>query len=388
MKRLFLVLLTVSILFCIFAFAAMEGSTVASSSAVESRPDGEVKYKNDIAIAAGKTEEKNPLQYYRPQPGLEGRRLLEEMDVNGVPVTAESVKFARDLLLRGSLSSDEKLPLLRILADLYNRENTTGANADIALTLKQMASDPDKQVAAQAAIKYARHVEYQQGTELVLRKALQGTDSYFQELAHLIPSSPPEKQREFLAEIRAAGSLIGRDVLVSALNSGEDFNAAPFLKSSDDMAELLRATEPTFGPTVGLGIVTAVRYAEWLRASATIESHKTGRSMDEIIMERLSQPNTDERKVMSFLISPQAGPLLAEAAPDSPIQKLVGIAQVYSAQSPGNLTMIEFVQAIRERMKHPPPPPPPLVVMPPTGPLVGPSPAPPGYPMYVPPPRR
>jgi hypothetical protein len=388
MKRLFLVLLTVSILVCIFAFAAMEGSTVASSSAVESRPDGEVKYKNDIAIAAGKTEEKNPLQYYRPQPGLEGRRLLEEMDVNGVPVTAESVKFARDLLLRGSLSSDEKLPLLRILADLYNRENTTGANADIALTLKQMASDPDKQVAAQAAIKYARHVEYQQGTELVLRKALQGTDSYFQELAHLIPSSPPEKQREFLAEIRAAGSLIGRDVLVSALNSGEDFNAAPFLKSSDDMAELLRATEPTFGPTVGLGIVPAVRYAEWLRASATIESHKTGRSMDEIIMERLSQPNTDERKIMSFLISPQAGPLLAEAAPDSPIQKLVGIAQVYSAQSPGNLTMIEFVQAIRERMKHPPPPPPPLVVMPPTGPLVGPSPAPPGYPMYVPPPRR
>ena len=388
MKRLFLVLLTVSILVCIFAFAAMEGSTVASSSAVESRPDGEVKYKNDIAIAAGKTEEKNPLQYYRPQPGLEGRRLLEEMDVNGVPVTAESVKFARDLLLRGSLSSDEKLPLLRILADLYNRENTTGANADIALTLKQMASDPDKQVAAQAAIKYARHVEYQQGTELVLRKALHGTDSYFQELAHLIPSSPPEKQREFLAEIRAAGSLIGRDVLVSALNSGEDFNAAPFLKSSDDMAELLRATEPTFGPTVGLGIVPAVRYAEWLRASATIESHKTGRSMDEIIMERLSQPNTDERKVMSFLISPQAGPLLAEAAPDSPIQKLVGIAQVYSAQSPGNQTMVEFVQAIRERMKHPPPPLPPIVPMPPTGPLMGPSPAPPGYPMFGPPPRR
>ena len=49
--------------------------------------------------------------------------------------------------------------------------------------------------------------------------------------------------------------------------------------------------------------------------------------MDEIIMERLSQPNTDERKIMSFLISPQAGPMLAAAAPDSPVQKLVDVAQ-------------------------------------------------------------
>ncbi|MDR6534685.1 hypothetical protein [Variovorax soli] len=154
------------------------------------------------------------------------------------------------------------------------------------------------------------------------------------------------------------------------------------------MAGLLRETEPKFGPLVGLGFGDAVRYTEWLRASAAIESHKTGRSLDEVIIARLSQPNTDERKIMGFLISPQAGPMLAAAAPDSPVQKLVAVAQVYSAQSPENRTMVEFVQAIRERMKHPPPPLPPIVVMPPTGPAVGPSPAPAGYPMFVPPPRR
>jgi hypothetical protein len=317
---------------------------------------------------------------------------MDEIYFKGVPATAQSVSLARALLQSGTLSPDEKIPMIRILASLYNRENTTGANSEIAQTLKQFSLDPDKQVAAQAAIKYARQVEYQPGTELVLKKALENgaldANAYFQELAHLIPSSPPEKQKEFLAEIRAAGSLIGRDVLVMGLNSGEEFNAVSFLKSSEDMAGLLRETEPKFGPLVGLGLGDAVRYTEWLRASAAIESHKTGRSMDEVIIARLSQPNTDERKVMGFLISPQAGPMLAAAEPDSPVQKLVAVAQLYSAQSPGNQTMVEFVQAIRERMKHPPPPLPPIVPMPPTGPLMGPSPAPPGYPMFVPPPRR
>ncbi len=51
--------------------------------------------------------------------------------------------------------------MIRILASLYNRENTTGANDDIALDLKTLAADPDKKVAGQAAVKYARRVEYQ-----------------------------------------------------------------------------------------------------------------------------------------------------------------------------------------------------------------------------------
>lgn len=60
---------------------------------------------------------------------------------------------------------------------------------------------------------------------------------------------------------------------------------------------------------------------------------------------------------MSFLISPQAGPMLAAATPDSPVQKLVAVAQVYSSQSPQNENMAAMVQAIRAQMKNPPPPP-------------------------------
>jgi hypothetical protein len=373
----------------IFALPASGASETLRSKA--SRSDGAAEYKAKIAIAAAKIDEQHPLRSYKPRAGLEGRGALDEIDVKGVAATPQSVALARALLHGGTLSPDERIPMVRILASLHNRENTTGANDDIALDLKALANDPDKQVAAQAATSYAR-LDYLPGTEFVLKKALENgaldTDAYFQELAHLVPSAPLDKKKEFLAEIRAAGSLIGRDVLVMALNSGEEFNAVSFLKSSEDMAELLRATEPKFGPHVALGLGDAVRYVEWLRASAAIESHNTGRSMDEVIVARLSQPNTDERKIMSFLLSPQAHPVLAAATPDSPVQKLVAISQVYGSQLPGDREMLTMVQAIRERMKNPPPPLPPVVLMPPTGPAIGPSPAPPGYPMYVPPPRR
>lgn len=344
-------------------------------------------YKAKVAIATAKIDEQNPLRYYKPRPGLEGRGALDEIFVKGVPATAQSVSLARALMQGGTLSADERIPMVRILASLHNRENTTGANDDIALDLKALAADPDKQVAAQAATSYAR-LDYLPGTELVLKKALENgaldTNAYFQELAHLVPSAPMNKKEEFLAEIRASGSLIGRDVLVMALNSGEEFNAVSFLKSSEDMAELLRATEPKFGPLVGLGLGDAVRYTEWLRASAAIESHKTGLSVDEVIIARLSRPTTDERKVMSFLLSPQAGPMLAAAPPDSQVQKLVTVAQVYSAQSPGNQIMADMVQEIRARMKHPPAATPPVVAVPHPGPSIGSSPAPQGMPIFVP----
>ena len=43
-----------------------------------------------------------------------------------------------------------------ILFALYNHENTTGANQEIALELKGLAADPNKQVAAYAATKTTR----------------------------------------------------------------------------------------------------------------------------------------------------------------------------------------------------------------------------------------
>lgn len=327
-----------------------------------------------MAIAASKFDEQNPLISYKPTPGVAGRVALDAMYAKGIPATPLSATLALRLLRDGRLSDDEKIAMTAVLSAIHNRENTSGANQDIALELKKLAADPNKQIAHNAALYYAS-LEYLPGTESVLKQALKNgaldIDSYFREMAHLIASAPPDKQKEFMAEIRASSNPLASDILADALNSGQDFNAAPFLKSSEDMAKLLRDTEPDFGKEVGLfGGTDGLRYETWLRASATIESAKTGRSMDDIIVAKLSEPGTDPRKVLAYLSSWEAMPLLMEAAPDSQVQKLAGIARRHSDQNPGNSYMRFLLETIEVRMKHPPPAAPKPVFTMPAGPAV------------------
>ncbi|MDR6536806.1 hypothetical protein J2739_002579 [Variovorax soli] len=338
--------------------------------------NGAVEYRANLAMASSKLDDENPLRAYKPTPGVSGRIALEEMRAKGIPATPLSATLALGLSRSGRLSDEERIAMPSILFALYNRENTSGANQDIALELKSLAADSNKQVAAYAATDYAR-LGYLPDTKQVLEQALQSgalpADSYFREMAHLIPSAPPEKQSEFMAEIRASSNRLASDILADALNSGQDFNAAPFLKSSEDMAQLLRATEPNFGQEVGLyGGTDGLRYETWLRASATMESAKTGRSLDDIIVAKLSETGTDPRKVLAYLSSWEAMPLLAEAAPDSQVQKLAAIARRHADQNPGNSYMRFLAETIEARMKYPPPASPKSMFNMPTGPAVSP----------------
>ena len=338
--------------------------------------NGVAEYRTNLAIAASRLDEGNPLRSYKPTPGMPGRIALEEMHANGIPATPLSATLALGLSRSGKLSEEEKIAMPAVLFAIYNRENTSGANQDIALELKNLAADSNKQAAAYAATYYAR-LGYMPDTKHVLDQALQSgalpTDSYFREIAHLIPNAPPEKQKEFMAEVLASSNRLASDILASGLNSGQDSSAAPFLKSSEDMAKLLQATEPDFGQEVGLYSGTdGLRYRTWLRATATIESAKTGRNMDDIIVAKLSEPGTDPRKVMAYLSSPYALPLLAEAAPDSQVQKLAAIARRQSDQNPGNRDMRFLAEQIEAQMKHPPPAAPKPVFTMPAGPAVPP----------------
>jgi hypothetical protein len=332
------------------------------------------------ATAPSSPDERHPLRSYKPRPGIQGRIVLEEMHAKGIPATPLSATLALGLSRSGRLSDEEKIAMTSVLFALYNPENTSGANPEIALELKSLAADSNKQTAAYAAMYYAR-LGYQPDTKQVLDQALQSgalpTDSYFREIAHLIPSAPPEKKKEFMAEVLASSNRLASDILASGLNSGQDSSAASFLKSSEDMAKLLRATEPDFGHEVGLYDGTdGLRYRTWLRASASIESAKTGRNADDIIIAKLSESDTDPRKVLAYLSAWEAMPLLAHAAPDSQVQKLAAIARRHSDQNPGNSYMRSLAETIEVRMKHPPPAVPKAVFKMPTEPAVAPVQAP------------
>jgi hypothetical protein len=335
------------------------------------------EYRANLAMAESRINEQNPLRSYQPTPGIPGRIVLEEMRASGIPATPLSATLALGLSRSGRLSDEERIAMTAILFALHNPENTSGANQDIALELKSLAADSNEQVSAYAAMDYAR-LGYQPDTKQVLDQALQSgalpADAYFREIAHLIPSAPLKQQKEFMAEVLASSNRLASDILADALNSRKDFNAAPFLRSSEDMAELLRNTEPQFGGAVGqYGGTDALRYETWLRASATIESARTGRNMDEIIVAKLSEPGTDPRKVSAYLSSWEAMPLLAEAAPGSQVQKLAASARRHSDQNPGNSYMRFLAETIEVRMKHPPPAAPKPAFTVPGGPAVPPD---------------
>lgn len=360
--------------------ATSSGGSIAGASKSTAKTDGAAEYMANLAIAKSKIDENHPLASYKPKPGIEGRNALDEIYFKGLSATAQTVDAIKALLKGGLLSRDEKLPLIRMLESLHNQDNSTGENSYIELELKALAADSDKQVAGRAAIGLAR-LGYMPGTESVLKEAFDKgalqPDDYYGELAHLIANSPPEKQKEFLTEIQASSNKYASAILSSALNSGADINAASFLKSSEDMAALLRETEPQFPSAVSeFGLGVAVQYTEWMQASAAIESAKTGRSVDDIIVAKLSEPGTDPRKVMGYLASPQAVPLLTAALPDSPVQRLVTIAESNAYQNVSNPNMAMVVQQIRARMTTPPPETVKPVFVPPKGPVMPPTPTP------------
>lgn len=339
--------------------------------------DGASTYLANLAIAQAQADKSNPLVGYIPVPGIAGRNALDAMFFAGVPATPQSATAARRLLAEGKLSADEKIVLSRILASLHDEGNPTGANLDIELDLKRLADDPNQQVAAQAAIEFAR-MGYLPGTEDVLKRAFDAgalsADTYYQELAHLVSSAPPPKQAMLMAEISAASNRLASDVLADALISGREKETAAFLISSADMSALLRATQPQFASAAGqFGWVDAVRYSQWLRASATVESDRTGRPVDDLIVGTLQASGTDPRKLMGYLIQPQAGPLLSEAAPGTPVYDMVVAARSYAEQYPSS-NMKEIVSGIELRMKHPPEARPAFVFTPPSGPVAPPTP--------------
>ncbi|NDZ15946.1 hypothetical protein [Variovorax sp. WS11] len=86
----------------------------------------------------------------------------------------------------------------------------------------------------------------------------------------------------------------------------------------------------------------------------------------------MSEPGTDPRKVLAYLSSWDAMQLLAEAAPDSQVQKLAAIARRHADQNPGNRDMRDLAQTMEVRMKHPLPAASEPVPKPPTGPAVPP----------------
>jgi len=329
--------------------ASRGGDQVASAAAA-------ARYAAAITVARNRPDPHNPLVAYVPKPGIAGRDELDRIFAQGVPLTTQSALAARALLQRG-LSDDEKIALARILGRLYAPDDPTGYNADILLDMRRLLGDRNKQVARSAALSFSR-IGYLPGSDAVLRDAFDnqvlGADDYYGELAHMAPQAPAHVQAAMLFAIRASSNAYAVDILAGSINDNSKVLQGYSAHAVEEIARLLAGAEPRFPAATGdFGLTDAVRYANWLRATAQVESLAQGTDLDAAIVARLGMPGTDPRKITAYLLTPEASSLLSTARLGSPASGLVGASNQYAAQHPGNKILQSAAQEIAQRSARP-----------------------------------
>lgn len=314
------------------------------------------RYAAEIAAARDKQDSQNPLASYVPRPGIEGRNELDRIFAQGVPLTTRSA-LAALALLRAGISDDEKIALARILGRLYSPDNATGYNSDILLDLRSLIGDSNKEVARSAALSFSR-IGYLPGSDALLKTAFEArvlsADDYYGELAHMAPLAPAGVQDELLSAIRGSANPYAADILAGSINDDPKILKSYSARSTNEIAQLLGNSEPRFASAAGdFGLTDAVRYANWLRATAQVENLSQGTDVDAAIVARLSTPGTDPRKITAYLLMPEASSILSSALLGSPAGGLVSASNQYAAQHPRNMTLQSAAQEIGQRVGRP-----------------------------------
>ena len=325
------------------------GDQVASTAAA-------ARYAAAITVARNRPDPHNPLVAYVPKRGIAGRNELDRIFAQGVPLTTQSALAARALLQRG-LSDDEKIALARILARLYAPDDPTGYNAELLLDLRGLMGDANRQVARSAVLSFSR-LGYLPGSDALLKdafdKQILGAEDYYGELAHMAPLAPARVQDELLSAVRASSNAYAADILAHAINDNPKVLNGYSAQAVGEIIELLGRTEPRFPSATGeFGLTDAVRYANWLRATAQLESRIHGIDPDRAIVDRLGLPGTDPRKITAYLLTPEASPLLSTARLGSPAGSLVAMSNQYAAQHPGNKNLQSAAQEIAQKSARP-----------------------------------
>lgn len=233
---------------------------------------------------------------------------LHNINARGLAATPANVKLVRQALAT-RLPSEERATLISILGDLYDKKNSSGQNAAIKTDLRNLIQSGDRGAARAALFALSRT-----GNEEELRDLLQGAkikghigeDEFAGELARNIRFLPLTRQAEYVAVLNKTGNKYGIDVLTSDL-SNPIFLKQFSSEAIDEIDSMLLSKSPIFPFAVGeFGYFDSMRFSAWLRARALIYSQKGGRNSSEFILNELSDPKIDPRKIIGFLSMPEA----------------------------------------------------------------------------------
>lgn len=317
-----------------------------------SRPAPNGQFRGQIEI--GSSADSLLHNYARSHVGhLGALEALEEIYSRKPTASLENIRIVKALLSR-EMAPAEKALLVRMYAAFF-RSADPELQTEIADDLAQLvrAGSPTE-VGRAAALGYSR-LGYFPDSLKVLKVAMDSQfidlNEYYGDIAHLVPFAPDGERSRMISMIADGQNRFATEVLAS-LYSNEIAVGRLGTSDAKEVAKTIMANEPIFsGGPESFGLIDAVRYESWLSSAAVLNQQLSGEGKRDFIIRKLTEQNTDPRKVLGVLVSP-TGVLVLGGGGSEPVQQMVREVNSYGARYPANESIQDALSRVNAVIKE------------------------------------
>lgn len=271
-------------------------------------------------------------------------KLLETLDeLNAKGITGNSKNLDElDLRFRTSKDTEERVRLARLYNSAYFGTEDRFARERISKTISELLkTETVPSVGRALALSHSRlffNEQTKENLNFAYKNKFLSNDDYYGELAHIILGTLASTRSEIVKEIATSHNRYASEIVADLVIHSEKLEFSK--EEASSLRKYLTEIEPTFGGSPSsFGMIDAIRYEQWLRAIAIVESKENSSSADSLIFNKLTSANVDPRAAISLLISPYAETLLKEAKYLVNMNEIRQKAEKFIAQNPSELAL-------------------------------------------------
>lgn len=302
--------------------------------------------------AAARAQAQKLWDGYRQNAGRagSGERVMQVLGTRAFPATKENANAVL-ALAQTSVSSDEKVALIRLAGSLVPLLEDEGARSDILSFLSTLATNTkDPVLGRTAALAYSRTGFHPNSLAVLAHAHGQryiGDDEYYGDLAHLLPAAPnSDAQAQILARLGAGKNGFSREVLANLLLDRRILNSLTPASASDALA-LLGPQQPTFSnSTTTISGVDVLRYGYWMNAVVGLNARVSGQTEPSVMAQLLKIDDANPKVLIGVLSYEPNAQLVRSAFGSQAIQKIDSSISAFGRQSKN-----EWVQELADQAR-------------------------------------
>lgn len=276
-------------------------------------------------------------------PASKFEKLPPQGDAEIATMLAEFVEFFPNS------TGEDRIKRARDLNDAYFRAQSGDLRKNISETLSIfLKSESTPEVARALALSHSR-LYFNEQTLPNLKdsydRGVLSFDDYYGELAHIFPGAPADVREGIVNEIATSHNRYAVDIVASTLNGAENLSLSDGEKT--DLQKFLKTNEPIFsGAADSFGQFEAIRYEQWLLASAKLAQSTGTTSTEAYVAEKLLDPKTDPRALVALATSPYANSLTSAQRNTVQWEVIESKAQDFIRKNPDNASLQHSGQQI------------------------------------------